>query len=473
MVQMLCTSLQPVGHTTYRVIQTNKTTKMRAVCALLCFVLVSYTSAYKVPGANTIVRCRLPLIQDALTIPYIGTSSGTRCLLATEKKSFDIQPAQTKRANGLGWALKRVVQLPVKCAQTVTNFFRTQLPMLRYLWPEDNMRLRVYLVLSMMFMFLGKWFNTKVPFILQRAIDAIPTMVEANKVGSYTGVSVALAILFYGLSRAAAVVCEETKTCLFTNVSQNVLRKFAYQIFSHLHTLGSDFHLQTPSGTISVAYVRAVRGFQALMFQLVFSVAPTLLELTMVANILYRKFSPTFALITVGTFTSYMLFTIFVTQWRVNLRREIVEVDNTRNGFFIDSLLNQEVVKLFNNQKQEISRFDGYLARMQKLNIESTYSIAVLNIGQAVLFCAGLTTSLLVALGRVQAGSMSVGDLVAVNSMLLQLAIPFDFIGYTCKCIFHCMYIVRCIALYFLFLPIFVCCNLGMRSLLNGTKSGV
>jgi hypothetical protein len=322
---------------------------------------------------------------------------------------------------------------PLSFAREGTNkiitFFRTRLPMLQYLWPADNVKLRVYLVLSMVLMFTGKWFGTRAPFMLQRAIDNISTQSTTQRVG----MSVAAAVIFYGLSRAMAVVCEEMKTCLFTCVSQNVLRKFAHQMFSHLHSLGSDFHLQTPSGVISVAYVRAVRGFQAFMFQLIFYAAPVFLEMAMVARILSNKFSPVFAAITLSTFVTYLVFTLFVTQWRVRVRREIVEVDNARNGFFIDSLLNQEVVKLFNNEQKEIARFDTYLDRMKRLNIESTIAIATLNIGQAVLFSAGLTASLLVALRRVQSGTMTVGDLVAVNAMVLQLALPFDFIGYTCK----------------------------------------
>jgi ABC-type multidrug transport system fused ATPase/permease subunit len=324
---------------------------------------------------------------------------------------------------------------PLSFAREGTNkiatFFRTRLPMLQYLWPADNVKLRVYLVLSMVLMFTGKWFGTRAPFMLQRAIDNIST--QSTGTTQRVGMSVAAAVIFYGLSRAMAVVCEEMKTCLFTCVSQNVLRKFAHQMFSHLHSLGSDFHLQTPSGVISVAYVRAVRGFQAFMFQLIFYAAPVFLEMAMVARILSNKFSPVFAAITLSTFVTYLVFTLFVTQWRVRVRREIVEVDNARNGFFIDSLLNQEVVKLFNNEQKEIARFDTYLDRMKRLNIESTIAIATLNIGQAVLFSAGLTASLLVALRRVQSGTMTVGDLVAVNAMVLQLALPFDFIGYTCK----------------------------------------
>jgi ABC-type multidrug transport system fused ATPase/permease subunit len=335
------------------------------------------------------------------------------------------------------------------------EFFANQLPMLQYLWPKDSLRLRIFLVISMVFMFMGKWLNVKVPFMLQRAIDAVSASVAKGAVssgtaavagagaasqtsvarslgllvGGSTGAAAALAL--YGAARAMSVVCAEAKTCLFTHVSQNVLRKFASNIFSHLHSLNSDFHLETPSGVISVAYVRAVRGFQTMLFQIVFSVAPTLLELAMVSNVLYRRCGPVFTGVTLLTFMAYLLFTVWITQWRINIRKELVDVDNTRNGFFIDSILNHEVVKYFTNERRETERYDRYLTRIQELSIEATYAIAVLNLGQAALFCAGLTTSLLIALHKVNKGLMSVGDLVAVNSMLLQLSIPFNFMGYT------------------------------------------
>ena len=164
----------------------------------------------------------------------------------------------------------------------------------------------------------------------------------------------------------------EIKTCLFSHVTQNVLRKFANQIFSHLHSLDSDFHWQTASGTISVAYVRAIRGFQTILFQLVFTVAPTALELYLVSSILKNRCGPVFAGITLTTFFLYTLFTVWITEWRVKLRQDLVDVDNERNGFFIDSILNHEVVKLFTSEKSELARFDGYLGKIQDLNIQVT-----------------------------------------------------------------------------------------------------
>lgn len=312
-----------------------------------------------------------------------------------------LQSIDENKFNG-GNLLQRVVMWPQRKSQEVSDFFSSNLPMLRFLWPEDSPRLKLYLVVSMVFMFFGKWFNLRVPFLLQKAVDSI-----SSTSVSYSSLAFAFAI--YGMSRAMSTVCAEIKTCLFVHVSQNVLRKFANQIFAHLHSLDAAFHLSTPSGVISVAYVRAVRGFQTMLFQLVFSVAPTLLELAMVLRVMQKKFDSVFALVTFCTFSLYLFFTVYVTQWRVHLRQELVDVDNARNGFFIDSVMNHEVVKLFDNAQKEQNRFDSFLQRLQKLSIDSTVAIAWLNLGQTLLFTAGLTTNLLLALNRVRAGKMSIG----------------------------------------------------------------
>lgn len=309
---------------------------------------------------------------------------------------------------------------------------KPNLNLLDYLWPKDAPYLRVFLILAMGFMFLGKWFNVRVPFILQSAVDSLSKAKQLDQISTVTA-SVTSSFLLYGFSKAMSVVSAEIKTVLFAHVSFNGLRKFANQIFQHLHELDAEFHLKTPSGVISVAYVRAIRGFQTLLFQIVFSVIPAFLELFLVSQILYKRCGRLFSNITLGTFSLYLAFTVWITQWRIAIRQEMVDVDNARNGYFIDSILNHEVVKYFTNEQRESQKFDSFLRKLQKLNIDSTYAIALLNFGQAFMFCGGLTASLLAALSRVQAGTMSVGDLVAVNSMLLQLSIPFNFMGYTCK----------------------------------------
>lgn len=333
-------------------------------------------------------------------------------------------------------AFYRLVTFPQRQWQRLGDFFAKELPMMRYLWPEDSPRLRLFLVLSLVFMVLGKWFNLRVPFILQRAVDSMSHQQGFGKaavLGNELYVAAAQAIAWYGIARGLSVFCSEIKTCLFTHVSQNVLRKFSSEIFRHLHSLDASFHLQTPSGVVSVAYLRAVRGFQTMLFQIVFSVAPTALELAMVSKVLWQRFGPAFASLTLATFSAYLAFTIWVTRWRLHLRQDLVDLDNARNGFFIDSILNHEVVKLFTNERREAKRYDSFLTRLQQLNIETTVAVAWLNVGQAILFGLGLVSSLLLALHRVRRGTMTVGDLIAVNSLLLQLAVPFNFIGFTCK----------------------------------------
>ncbi|RYH12624.1 ABC transporter ATP-binding protein/permease [archaeon] len=320
---------------------------------------------------------------------------------------------------------------PQRKMHAIKSFFKTELPMLQYLWPKDNMKFKVYLVFSMVFMFLGKWFNLRVPFVLQSAIDSLSPSSSLAK--SMLSSSTFQYICLYGVYRALSVLCTEIKTCLFTHVSQTVLQQFACQIFAHLHSLDSNFHLNNPSGVISVAYVRAIRGLQTLLFQIVFSITPTILEFIMVSTVLYRRFGGMFAYITLCTCVCYILYTIFMTEYRVKLRTELVEVDNQRNAYLIDTLVNHEIVKLFTQSAAEQKRYKTILDKLCTLNILSTYSVGGLNVGQGALFSFGLVCSLLYAAHRVQAGKMTMGDVVAVNGLLLQLSVPFNFIGYTCK----------------------------------------
>jgi ATP-binding cassette subfamily B protein len=349
-----------------------------------------------------------------------------------------------------------LLNILTRSPRNAIEWVNRELPMIKFLWPEDDMRLRMFLVGSLLTMLAGKWVNVQVPFIMQSAIDAASIIGKEKLVGeaevaraipralvplvqslttstgqtSLAGVGTIL-LLFYGIAKALSVVFAEVKTSLFAHVSQNVLRKFANQIFAHLHSLDSEFFTATPSGVISQAYARAVRGFQTMLFQIVFSITPTLVELVLVCSVLYTRLGGIFSAVTLATFVSYLAFTVWITRWRVQLREKLVAVDNARNGFFVDSILNQETVKLYTQESREGARFNTYLQSMADLQIQSTYAIAALNLGQAVLFTTGLTASLIIALHRVSAGLMSVGDLIAVNASMLQLSIPFNFIGYT------------------------------------------
>ena len=290
--------------------------------------------------------------------------------------------------------------------------FKSKYNILQYLWPDEKPMLKFYLLLALVFMVLGKWMNLQVPFLMQDTINIlsnsafVPTTKSSfiskllirffpqlsnsmTSSAAITTTAATLSLVSYGVCRALAVIFAEIKTCLFAQVSFTGLRKFANQIFQHLHELDAEFHLKTPSGVVSVAYVRAIRGFQGLLFQIVFSVIPTILELSLVARILYIKYGKFFSFITLATFILYGFFTIWITQWRVKIRQELVEVDNQRNGYFIDSILNHEVVKYFTNEDRELRKFDKYLQRIYELNIESTIAVAILNFGQTAMFSTG------------------------------------------------------------------------------------
>lgn len=326
------------------------------------------------------------------------------------------------------FSLSSLITSPLRSMyQSIDN----KVPMLKYLWPRKSVQLKVNLLLSIAALFVGKWYTLQIPFAFQHAIDllSLPSATVSSALRLRTLSSLSVAIIYYGLSRTLSTVFSEIKTCLFTYVSQSVLRKFALDIFHKMHELGSEFHVRNPSGMVSVAYTRAVRGFQSLLFEIVFSVAPMLIELLMGSYILYKKFGVKFAMVTLLTFIFYIAYTVFVTQWKIAIRKRVVDNDGKRNGYFIDSILNHEVVKLFNRENTEAIRYDKFLRRGADLYIDTTNAIAILNLGQAIIFAMGLVTMLLMAASRVQLKLMSVGEFVAVNAMLMQLSQPFNWLG--------------------------------------------
>jgi len=261
---------------------------------------------------------------------------------------------------------------------------------------------------------------------MQKAIDSMATPAQ----GAAALVPISLFVM-YGLGRTMAVLLSEAKNLLFAYVSQAAQREYALRIFQHLHQLDSTFHHGHPTGMLSVAYVRGIRGFQAILFQMVFTVFPTLLEVGMVSAIFARRCGVLYLLATLTMFVTYCWFTVAVTEHRVKLRRDLVAVDNERTAFFVDSFANHEVVKLFKNEHLELNRFDGYLGRILDTSILNTWSVAGLNLGQTFIFSTGLTCIMLLAACKVVSGAMSIGQLVAINGLMMQLAVPFNYIGFT------------------------------------------
>ena len=301
---------------------------------------------------------------------------------------------------------------------------------LSYIW-DVKLRDRLLLVASLSSLVLAKALNVLVPFALKRAVDALEASGTAS---AMLPVHVAQLLGLYALTRLGVSAANEARSIAYSRLSQQASRRFATDLFQQFHALGADFHLENPTGALTVAFGRGVRGFQSLQFQLLYSVMPTLLELGLSASVLAQRFGKagrTLGGVAVLTFTAYALWTAAIVERQIVLRKRLTRLDNAKAAFLVDSLAAQETVKLHNNELVETRRFDALLIAMQKLSVRSQLVGALLNAGQAAIFGTGLLISMLLAAQGFSRGQLSLGDVVAVNGLLLQLARPMDFMGYS------------------------------------------
>ncbi len=269
----------------------------------------------------------------------------------------------------------------------------------------------------------SKLANVVVPLALKEIVDAM------SKPQAMLAIPVFL-IAGYGLLRLFSTLFGELRDALFAKVTQRAIRRVALQVFEHLHSLSLRFHLERQTGGVSRDIERGTRGISFLLTFLLFNILPTLLEIGLVAAILFVKYNPWFAIITFATLVLYIAFTLIITEWRMVFRRTMNDKDSKANTRAIDSLINYETVKYFGNEKYEVSRYDEQMKDWETSAVKNQTSLAALNAGQSIIIAVGVTLLMLLAADEVVKGNMTVGDLVLVNVFMLQLYMPLHFLGF-------------------------------------------
>ena len=290
-----------------------------------------------------------------------------------------------------------------------------------YLW---DYKWRVMAALS--FMVGAKLANVGVPLLLKELIDSMtpqPTVAQAVLV-----VPVAL-LIAYGLLRLSVSAFTEFRELVFAEATQGAARRIALETFEHLHRLSLRFHLERQTGGMSRDIERGVRGIESLIAYSLYSIVPTLIEVVLVLTILGVKFDKWYAIITLIALAAYIYFTVTITEWRTQFRKQVNEFDSSAHTRAIDSLLNYETVKYFGNEAFEARRYDDNLNKLRKARIKAQNSLSALNIGQQLIIAVALVCMLWRATQGVVDGRMTLGDLVMINAFMIQLYIPLNFLG--------------------------------------------
>ncbi len=282
-------------------------------------------------------------------------------------------------------------------------------------------RLRIAVALSALL--LAKVANLGVPIVLKDIVDGL----SSSAIAPLT-VPIGL-ILGYGLMRLASTAFTELREVVFARVTQGAVRDISKRVFEHLHSLSLRFHLERQTGGLTRDIERGSRGVSTLVNFTLYSIVPTAVEVLLVTAWLAWQYPPIFAVITLSALVLYAVYTIAVTEWRTHFRRQMNDLDSKANAKAIDSLLNYETVKYFNNEAFEASRYDQSLLRWQEAAIKSQVSLSVLNVGQSLIIAVAVSLMVWQATVGVVEGRMTLGDLVLVNAFMIQLYIPLNFLG--------------------------------------------
>ena len=301
---------------------------------------------------------------------------------------------------------------------------RTILRVVPYLWPKDRFDFRVKVLSALVLLVLAKAVINFAPFLYREAVNALTEIGNSPFLLGAVGMTVA-----YGGARILSRGFEQLRDVVFAAVAQRAFRNLALETFQHIHKLSLRYHISRKTGALSRVIERGVKGLEFLLRFLLFSVGPLVLELLIIAGIMFFWFDYLYLTVIIVMIAVYIWFTFKVTEWRVKIRKIMNDQDTDANQKAIDSLLNYETVKYFSAEEREANRYDGAIKQYEKAALTTAYSLAFLNFGQSLIITAGLIIVMVMAALGVQSGYLTVGDFVMVNAYMIQITMPLNFLG--------------------------------------------
>ncbi|MEQ9242709.1 ABCB family ABC transporter ATP-binding protein/permease [Roseovarius indicus] len=307
------------------------------------------------------------------------------------------------------------------------NGWKTIREVVPYLWPDNERWVKWRVVLALAALVCAKLVAVGTPFLYKGAVDSLAG--EGQSAAWMLAAGAVGLTIAYGMARLMNTGFQQLRDVFFARVAQRALRKLALRTFQHIHAMSLRYHITRKTGGLSRIIERGVKGVEFLLRFLVFSIGPLVLELLMIGIVLWTLFDIWYLVVVAGVIAFYVLFTFKVTEWRVKLRKRMNDQDTDANQKAIDSLLNFETVKYFGAEEREAERYDKAMEGYQEAAVKTSYSLAFLNVGQSLLITGGLVIVMVMAAMGVQSGSMTVGDFVMVNSYMIQITMPLNFLG--------------------------------------------
>ena len=304
--------------------------------------------------------------------------------------------------------------------------FKTSKLLFPFLWPVKRKDLKFRVLFALFSMVLAKIASVYTPLILGNAVDSLTDLSSGINLLIYVPVAL---IISYGVVRIASFAFGEIRDALFSKVSQNAIRSVSLKIFKHLHFLSLDFHLSRQTGGLNRYIDRGTKGIDFLLRYVLFNVVPTFIELVLVIIILFTLYGFQYAAITLITIIIYVILTFVITAWRIQFRKDMNAADNNASTKMIDSLLNFETVKYFNNENHEFSRLDESLEKYEFAANKNRISLSLLNVSQTIVIMTGITIMLVLTVFGIKQNVITVGGFVVINAYMLQLYQPLNFLG--------------------------------------------